>query len=123
MSTEVEMEDVIGDWEVNDVGEIDTSGALTFTSKQGEEEEEEEVEENYGEDSAVPPTPTKTGGSLGEDLDADLITPRLDAIDERSVSFDVSVNGSDAMDEDMNADSGDNLEEKTDDPLVGRRIL
>ncbi|KAG3089759.1 hypothetical protein PI124_g7406 [Phytophthora idaei] len=70
-------------------------------------------------DSAVPPTPTKTGGSRGEDLDADLITPRLDAIDERSVSFDVSVNGFDAMDEEMNADSGDNLEEKTDDPMGG----
>ncbi|KAG3089762.1 hypothetical protein PI124_g7405 [Phytophthora idaei] len=28
MSTEVKMEDVIGDWEVNDVGEIDTSGVV-----------------------------------------------------------------------------------------------
>ncbi|KAG2771279.1 hypothetical protein JG687_00018828 [Phytophthora cactorum] len=28
MSTEVETEDVVGDWEVDDVGEIDTSGAV-----------------------------------------------------------------------------------------------
>ncbi|KAG2886576.1 hypothetical protein PC117_g25350 [Phytophthora cactorum] len=59
----------------------------------------------------------KSGGSRDDDLDANLITPRLDAISERSISFDVSVDGSNTMDEDMNADFGDDLEGKADDPM------
>ncbi|KAG3115592.1 hypothetical protein PI124_g1721 [Phytophthora idaei] len=44
-----------------------------------------------------------TGISRVENSSADLITPRMNASDERRVTFDVSVDGSDAMDdEDMN---------------------
>ncbi|RAW20210.1 hypothetical protein PC110_g23348, partial [Phytophthora cactorum] len=48
----------------------------------------------------------KTGRSRGENSSPDQITPRMNAIDERSVNLDVSADRSDAMDdgddEDMN---------------------
>ncbi|KAG2784285.1 hypothetical protein PC129_g15274 [Phytophthora cactorum] len=64
-------------------------------------------------DSAVPATPMKTGGSRGEDLDADLFTPRLDAIAESSVCFDIPVDASDAKEENVNVDFDDDTRRRT----------
>ncbi|KAG6622358.1 uncharacterized protein IUM83_05252 [Phytophthora cinnamomi] len=54
----------------------------------------------------------KTGGTRGDDATAALITPHLDPIAERTVSFDDSMTGSDAKDEEMDEDYDDYLEEK-----------
>ncbi|GMF48421.1 unnamed protein product [Phytophthora fragariaefolia] len=66
-----------------------------------------------GSSSAVPATPMKSGGMRGDNSSRALITPQLDSIAERSVSFDDdSMTGSDAKDdEDLNEDNYD-LEEK-----------
>ncbi|GMF45634.1 unnamed protein product [Phytophthora fragariaefolia] len=57
-----------------------------------------------GSSSAVPATPMKSGGTRGDNSSTALITPQLDSIAERSVSFDDdSMTGSDAQDdEDLN---------------------
>ncbi|KAG3029969.1 hypothetical protein PC116_g20434 [Phytophthora cactorum] len=55
----------------------------------------------------------KTGGSRGEDLDADLFTPRLDAIAESSVCFDIPVDASDAKEENVNVDFDDDTRRRT----------
>ncbi|KAG6590564.1 uncharacterized protein IUM83_18355 [Phytophthora cinnamomi] len=60
----------------------------------------------------------KTGGTRGDDSTAALITPHLDSIAERTVSFDESMTGSDAKDEDMDEDYDDYLEEKAPAPAV-----
>ncbi|GMF62701.1 unnamed protein product [Phytophthora fragariaefolia] len=54
-------------------------------------------------DLAVPAIPMKSGGPRGDNLSTALITPQLDLIAERYVSFDDgSMNGSDAKaDEDL----------------------
>ncbi|GMF60465.1 unnamed protein product [Phytophthora lilii] len=52
-----------------------------------------------GSRSAVPATPMKSGGTRGDDSNAALITPHLEPITERSVSFKDSADGSDAKDE------------------------
>ncbi|KAE8900396.1 hypothetical protein PF003_g15384 [Phytophthora fragariae] len=60
----------------------------------------------------------KSGGTRGDDSTAALITPQLESIAERTVSFDESMNGSDAKDEEMNEDYDDYLEEKAPAPAV-----
>ncbi|KAE9168129.1 hypothetical protein PF005_g28514 [Phytophthora fragariae] len=60
----------------------------------------------------------KSGGTRGDDSTAALITPQLELFAERTVSFDESMNGSDAKDEDMNEDYDDYLEEKAPAPAV-----
>ncbi|KAG6578293.1 Eukaryotic/viral aspartic protease [Phytophthora cinnamomi] len=60
----------------------------------------------------------KTGGTRGDDSTAALITPHLDPIAERTVSFDDSMTGSDAKDEEMDEDYDDYLEEKAPAPAV-----
>ncbi|KAG6621956.1 uncharacterized protein IUM83_07500 [Phytophthora cinnamomi] len=60
----------------------------------------------------------KTGGTGGDDSTAALITPHLDPIAERTVSFDDSMTGSDAKDEEMDEDYDDYLEEKAPAPAV-----
>ncbi|EGZ29606.1 hypothetical protein PHYSODRAFT_469588 [Phytophthora sojae] len=71
-----------------------------------------------GSQSAVPATPMKSGGTRGDDSTAALITPQLDPIAERHVSFDESMTGSDAKDEEMDEDYDDYLEEKAPAPAV-----
>ncbi|KAJ8544618.1 hypothetical protein ON010_g11649 [Phytophthora cinnamomi] len=65
-----------------------------------------------GIQSAVPTTPTHSGGTRGDDSAAALITSQLDPIAERTVSFDESMTGSDAKDEDMNEGFDDYQEKK-----------
>ncbi|KAE8970740.1 hypothetical protein PR002_g27022 [Phytophthora rubi] len=60
----------------------------------------------------------KSGGTRGDDSTAALITPQLELFAERTVSFDESMNGSDAKDEEMNEDYDDYLEEKAPAPAV-----
>ncbi|GMF42319.1 unnamed protein product [Phytophthora fragariaefolia] len=57
-----------------------------------------------GSSSAVPTTPMKFGGTRGNNSGTALVTPQLDSIAERSVSFnDNAMTGSDAKDdEDLN---------------------
>ncbi|GMF36542.1 unnamed protein product [Phytophthora lilii] len=62
-----------------------------------------------GSRSAVPATPMKSGGMRGDDSNAALMTPHLTLINERSVSFEDSVDGSDAKDE---MEDYEDLEEK-----------
>ncbi|EGZ06488.1 hypothetical protein PHYSODRAFT_532075 [Phytophthora sojae] len=71
-----------------------------------------------GSQSAVPATPMKSGGTRGDDSTAALITPQLDPIAERHVSFDESMTGSDAKDEEMDEEYDDYLEEKAPAPAV-----
>ncbi|GMF18422.1 unnamed protein product [Phytophthora fragariaefolia] len=72
-----------------------------------------------GSSSAVPATPMKSGGTRGDNSSTALITPQLDSIAERSVSFDDdSMTGSDAKDdEDLNKGNYD-LEEKAPAPMA-----
>ncbi|KAE9274830.1 hypothetical protein PF008_g29490 [Phytophthora fragariae] len=60
----------------------------------------------------------KSGGTRGDDSTAALITPQLELFAERTVSFDESMNGSDAKDGEMNEDYDDYLEEKAPAPAV-----
>ncbi|KAE9262799.1 hypothetical protein PR003_g33404 [Phytophthora rubi] len=71
-----------------------------------------------GSSSTVPATPMKSGGTRGDDSTAALITPQLESIAERTVSFDEPMNGSDAKDDEMNEDYDDYLEEKAPAPAV-----
>ncbi|GMF53321.1 unnamed protein product [Phytophthora fragariaefolia] len=72
-----------------------------------------------GSCSAVPATSMKSGGTRGDNSSMALITPPLESIAERSVSFDDdSMTGSDAKDdEDLNEGNYD-LVEKAPAPMV-----
>ncbi|GMF46673.1 unnamed protein product [Phytophthora fragariaefolia] len=72
-----------------------------------------------GSSSAVSATPMKSGGPRGGNLSTALITPQLDSISERSVSFDDdSMAGSDAKDDKDLSEGNYDLEEKAPAPMA-----
>ncbi|GMF60210.1 unnamed protein product [Phytophthora fragariaefolia] len=72
-----------------------------------------------GSSSAKPATPMKAGGTRGDNSSTALITPQLDSIVERSVSFDDdSMTGSDAKDDEDLNEGNYELEEKAPAPMT-----
>ncbi|GMF53825.1 unnamed protein product [Phytophthora fragariaefolia] len=72
-----------------------------------------------GSSSAVPATPMKSGGTRGDNSSTALITPQLDSIAERSVSFDDDLmTGSDARDDEDLDEGNYYLEEKAPVPMA-----
>ncbi|GMF37924.1 unnamed protein product [Phytophthora fragariaefolia] len=72
-----------------------------------------------GSSSAVPATPMKSGGTRGDNSSTALITPQLDSIAERSISFDDdSMSGSDPKDDGDRNEGNYDLEEKAPAPMT-----